>query len=149
MPSEAEWEYAAAGGSQQREYPWGSTDPGTGNLYAIYGCTTRATPTDIAPVGTANLGAGLWGQLDMAGEVWEWNADWYASYVSPCTDCAYLSAASSRVIRGGGFYAHASYLLPPYRSYGGPAGRSDGRRVPVRQDAVKTWNDCCLERAFP
>ena len=38
LPSEAEWEYAAAGGSQQREYPWGSTDPGTANLYAIYGC---------------------------------------------------------------------------------------------------------------
>jgi hypothetical protein len=38
LPSEAEWEYAAAGGSQQREYPWGSTDPGTANQYAIYGC---------------------------------------------------------------------------------------------------------------
>src|SRR6202007_2812018 len=29
LPSEAEWEYAAAGGSQQREYPWGATAPGT------------------------------------------------------------------------------------------------------------------------
>ena len=38
LPSEAEWEYAAAGGSQQREYPWGSTDPGTANQYAIYDC---------------------------------------------------------------------------------------------------------------
>jgi formylglycine-generating enzyme len=38
LPSEAEWGYAAAGGSQQREYPWGSTDPGTTNRYAIYYC---------------------------------------------------------------------------------------------------------------
>jgi sulfatase modifying factor 1 len=43
LPSEAEWEYAAAGGSQQLEYPWGSTAPGTacpgtGCEYAIYDC---------------------------------------------------------------------------------------------------------------
>jgi formylglycine-generating enzyme len=38
LPSETEWEYAAAGGNQQREYPWGSTDPGTGNQFAIYDC---------------------------------------------------------------------------------------------------------------
>ena len=43
LPSEAEWENAAAGGTQQREYPWGSTAPGTacpgtGCSYAIYGC---------------------------------------------------------------------------------------------------------------
>jgi len=36
LPSEAEWEYAAAGGGQQREYPWGSAAPGTANQYAIY-----------------------------------------------------------------------------------------------------------------
>src|SRR5208337_5658772 len=38
LPREAEWEYAAAGGSEQREYPWGSAAPGTTNQYAIYGC---------------------------------------------------------------------------------------------------------------
>ena len=43
LPSEAEWEYAAAGGSEQLEYPWGSAAPGTacpgtGCEYAIYDC---------------------------------------------------------------------------------------------------------------
>ncbi len=105
----------AAGGSQQLEYPWGSTDPGTANEYAIYDFNYTANPTDIAPIGTATLGAGYWGQLDIAGEVWEWNLDWYATYVDPGTNCAYLTTASARVFRGGGFSGPASYLLPPFR----------------------------------
>jgi sulfatase modifying factor 1 len=107
LPSEAEWEYVAAGGSQQRLYPWGSTDPGTSNAYAIYGCNYGgdaggcAGAANVAPVGAATLGAALWGQLDMAGEVFEWTLDWYAPYVDPCVDCAYLTSTTVRVIRGG------------------------------------------------
>jgi formylglycine-generating enzyme len=106
LPSEAEWEYAAAGGSEQREYPWASTDPGTSSQYAIYDCNYGLFCADygIAPVGTASLGAGRWGQLDMAGEVWEWNMDWFVDpYADPCTDCAYLgTSGAGRGLRGGG-----------------------------------------------
>ena len=128
LPSEAEWEYAAAGGSEQREFPWGSTTPGAANQYAIYGdgngrcyypTGTLATCTgvaNIAPVGTATLGAGLWGQLDLAGELWEWNLDWYAPYIDPCADCANLTGGSSRVIRSGYYLVGASQLLAPYRN---------------------------------
>jgi len=115
LPSEAEWEYAAAGGSEQLEYPWGSTAPGTANQYAIYGDYYTGNSMNIAPVGTATLGVGAWGQLDMAGDLRVWALDGYATYVDPCTDCAYLSAASNRVIRGGDFYYGTSTLLPPYR----------------------------------
>ena len=105
LPSEAEWEYAAAGGGQQREYPWGSTDPGMNSQHAIYGDYFTGNPTYIAPVGTATMGAGLWGQLDLVGDLWEWNLDGYAPYVDPCTDCIDAIAASSRAIRGGYFHS--------------------------------------------
>jgi len=125
LPSEAEWEYAAAGGSQQFEYPWGSVTPGTacpgpGCAYAIYSCDYPSGPggctgiANIAPVGYASLGAGYWGQLDLAGEVWEWNLDWYSTpYVDPCTDCAYVTTASGRVVQGGYFGSPTTDLLTP------------------------------------
>jgi sulfatase modifying factor 1 len=133
LPSEAEWEYAAAGGSQQREYPWGSAAPGKGNRYAIYDCDYPSGSANcdytgvanIAPVGTATLGAGLWGQLDLAGNLLEWTLDWRAVYIDPCADCAQLMAASGRAIRGGGFEFYAAVMLPPARSDAAPTSRWD------------------------
>ena len=113
LPSDAEWEYAAAGGSEQREFAWGSTAPGSSTQYAIYdcnyppgvntNCVNGAEVSDIAPVGTAPLGAGKWGQLDLTGNVQEWNLDWYATFVDPCVDCANVSTGTDRVNRGQGF----------------------------------------------
>jgi formylglycine-generating enzyme len=116
LPSDAELEYAAAGGAQQREYPWGSAAPGATSLFAIYGCnfdpTSCYTVSAIAPVGTAAFGAGLWGQNDLAGNIWQWDLDYGAvPYVDPCVDCAFLTPTNERVVRGGDFESNLSALL--------------------------------------
>jgi formylglycine-generating enzyme required for sulfatase activity len=129
LPSEAEWEYAAAGGSQQREYPWGSADPGTTNQYAIYGCyypsgeasdgggASGCGPANLAPVGTAALGAGLWGQVDLAGSVWEWSLDCSElAYGNPCANCAALTVSSTlpeRSVRSSTYFLPAPWLITP------------------------------------
>jgi formylglycine-generating enzyme len=124
LPSEAETEYAAAGGSEQREYPWGVKDPGTDSKYAIYYCyypprdsgpPACSSVVNTAPVGTAALGVGAWGQLDLAGNIDKWTVDWFETYVDPCVDCAYLTPTSVKVVRGGYFGNPSAYLHPSFR----------------------------------
>jgi formylglycine-generating enzyme required for sulfatase activity len=135
LPSEAEWNYAAAGGGGadgQRQYPW--SDPPTSTTidcsYANYynGSTYCAPPPNGSTnnVGSESTkGDGKWGQSDLAGNVWEWNLDWWASaYLNPCTNCANLTAASDRVIRGGSSVNFASNLLSSYYDGSAPASRT-------------------------
>ena len=138
LPSDAEREYAAAGGSQQREYPWGSVEPGPDNQYAIYECSypdgvasdcgyqKTENVSHIAPVGTATLGVGRWGQLDLAGEVDEWNLDWLGvGYAEPCTNCADLTSSpvQERVCGGGNWGYAALYLLASFGRGAAPTVR--------------------------
>jgi sulfatase modifying factor 1 len=122
LPSAAELEYGAAGGSEQREYPWGSNDPGMNNEYAIYGCFYPSGAgecsgaANIAPVGAAPHGAGRWGQLDLAGDVFTWSLDIYAAYSSPCVDCARLAGGLDQLDFGGSFGDGKLSLLSSNRS---------------------------------
>jgi formylglycine-generating enzyme len=144
LPSEAEFELAAAGGGEQREYPWGSADPGTENVYAISSCYYPNGPTgaglqgactgfaNIAAVGTAAMGAGKWGQLDLAGDITEWILDYNAPYVTPCTDCVFLTDFSYKVQRGGSWATDPQDLFSSARGGSGdlPMDRAvvDGAR---------------------
>jgi sulfatase modifying factor 1 len=123
LPTEAEWEYAAAGGSENRLYPWGAAAP-SASLANYNG--SAASP--LVDAGQYASGMGLYGQYDLAGGMYEWNLDWYDSgwYAGGgalCTNCANLSAASGRVGRGGSWYDAASLLRASGRSITTPTNR--------------------------
>jgi sulfatase modifying factor 1 len=67
---------------------------------------------NVSPVGYAMQGAGLWGQLDLVGNVYEWIMDSLAPY-SACTNCANLT--SNGGFRGSDFVGYSSNLVPSIR----------------------------------
>lgn len=105
LPTEAEWVFAAAAGSEQRQYPWSEDASAIDPSYAIYGCNDGGAC--LPPVGSRPNGAGLYGNLDLAGSLHEWTLDFYHPMPpSPCVDCADLiSNGSSGVSFHGGSFS--------------------------------------------
>jgi sulfatase modifying factor 1 len=107
LPTEAEWEFAAAGGNENRVYPWGG-DPPTAS-HAVFNCPATCTGglANILPVGSKPGGAGRLAERDLSGSLREWVFDYYAVYTSSlCSNCAQTTqgpAGNYRVLRGGGW----------------------------------------------
>ena len=115
LPTEAQWEYAARGGSRSKGYKYsGSNDIGSVAWYE----DNSGSKTHVVKTKSANE----LGLYDMSGNVWEWCSDWYGDYSSGSqTNPTGASSGSFRVHRGGSWRSRTRSFRSAFRSRSTPS----------------------------
>lgn len=134
LPTEAEWEFAAATApgdlARKRRYPWGDTPP-TAAHANLYGVASETVDVSAFPKGDS-----AWGVRQMFGNVWEWTADWFNPYPGfvrdPYKEYSEPWFSDHKVLRGGCYATNASLLRNTWRNF----------YTPDRRDVLAGFRTC-------
>jgi iron(II)-dependent oxidoreductase len=137
LPTEAEWEFAAAttpdGLERKRRYPWGDEAPSPAHAN-LFGCAGRTIDVHALPDGDSG-----WGVRQMFGNAWEWTADWFLPYPGfvrdPYKEYSEPWFGNHKVLRGGCYATSPQLLRNTWRNF----------YTPDRRDVLAGFRTCALD----